>query len=112
MVGCATARPLTSNRFATGSDGRASFSLSSPRHVFHQANSECRPASLVRRAQAPACFTVEIFVEQNQIAPMWIVGPARVATMTGTVPAGVRQEKASKPAAQLACHFLQVHEPA
>ena len=50
---------------------------------------------------------MEIFVEQDQIAPVRIDGPARVAAMAGTAAVVVRQKNSCQAAGQLPGDFTQ-----
>ena len=64
--------------------------LCSPlRHIMQQIRHQRRPAGLVARAEAAAGVAVEVLVEQHQVAPVRIVGVARVVAVAG--PAACRR---------------------
>ncbi len=59
-------------------------------------------------AQAPAGFAVEVFVEQDQVAPVRVLGIAAVVAMTGAASVRVAQEEAGEPASQVVGDLLEV----
>src|SRR5437867_8577163 len=58
-------------------------------------------------AQALAGFAVEIFVEQYQVPPMRVGGPARIVAMAGAAAAVVGKKNTRQPSRQLAVNLVQ-----
>src|SRR5207244_1096449 len=63
--------------------GATMLAVAVARQVFQVTDDQRGPAGLMVRAQAFAGFAMEIFVEQNQVAPVRVSGPARVVPVTG-----------------------------
>ena len=61
------------------------------------------------RAKTAAGFAVEVFVKQNQVAPVGIGGVFLDFAMTWTHPFLVRQKGAGEAAREFLRDFLQVH---
>jgi hypothetical protein len=61
------------------------------------------------RPQTAAGFTVEVFVEQNQVAPMRVRRVFLYAAVTRAFAMLVRQKDARQPARKLVGDFLQRH---
>ncbi len=80
--------------------------------VFEHAHDEGGPAGLVGGAESAAGFGVEEFVEQDEIAPVGIVGPARVFPVTGAVALGGAEEQPGEARFDFARDLLEVHQPA
>ena len=57
-------------------------SASLPRKICDGTNHQRGPAGLVIRAETPTCFSVEIFVKEDEVAPMRITGETRIISMT------------------------------
>jgi uncharacterized membrane protein YwzB len=53
-------------------------------------NDEGGPSRLMARAQAAARIAVEVFVKQNQVAPVRVLGVAIVVAMTGALAPFIR----------------------
>ena len=67
------------------------------------------PARLVAGAEPRAVVTVEIFVKQDQIAPVRIVLELGRPAVDRPLSIGVAQKRASQPADKLLRHFEQRH---
>ena len=58
----------------------AASALPQPSTLLDQLSNQSRPSCLMRRAEARAVVTMKVFVEWNEVAPIWIVvEPARAA---------------------------------
>src|SRR5580704_262300 len=55
-------------------------------------------------------FSVEIFVEQDQVLPMRIGGVSQVITVARPSPFMVFDKQTDEPAGNFVCHLLKVHE--
>src|SRR5262249_25550227 len=67
------------------------------------------PSGLMTSAAAATGFAVEIFVKQNEIAPVWIIRVLRGITMTWARSFLVRQKDASQSARKFTRDLLQRH---
>src|SRR6266480_2651691 len=70
------------------------------REVFHLTDHQRGPAGLMAGTQSLAGFAVEIFVEQNQVAPVRVFGPARFVAMERAAPVFIGQENTRESARQ------------
>jgi hypothetical protein len=52
-----------------------------PGNVDNVADCERRPARLMTGPEAEAGFTVEVFVEKDEVAPVWVIGESRFIAM-------------------------------
>src|SRR5436190_2465361 len=77
------------------------------RQVLQVTDDQRGPSGLMTGAQTFASLAVEIFVEQNQVAPVRVFGPARVVSVARTASGLVGQENAGQPARQFARNFVQ-----
>ena len=81
--------------------------------VAQEAGDQRRPAGLVAGAEAAAVVAVEVFVEQDQVAPVRVVGVAAVVAVAGPPAARVGQEEPRSAGATARCATsLQVHHRA
>ena len=78
----------------------------------HQARDEPRPAGLVAGAEARAVVAVEVFVEQDVVAPVRVVLELGDPAIDRPAPLVVAQEDARKPRRELLRHLEQVHHAA
>src|SRR5262249_29491898 len=67
-------------------------------------NDERGPTGLVARPQALAGLGVKVFIEQNEVAPVWIAGPPGVFAVARPSSVLVREEDARHTAGQLIGH--------
>jgi len=67
--------------------------LSSSSAVRNKRRDQRRPAGLVRSSESRASFTIEIFVEEDPVAPRGILVETPVPAIHGTAPIGVTQEQ-------------------
>src|SRR5437762_12366255 len=74
--------------------------VSMAREVFHLTDHQRGPAGLMAGAQSLAGFAVEIFVEQNQVAPVRVFGPVRVVAVARAASVFFGQENARQSARQ------------
>src|SRR5205823_14752918 len=65
--------------------------------VVEAAGDERSPAGLVRSAEAAPGLAVEVFVEEDEFAPVRVVGEAFIAALPWRVPLVVRNEDAREP---------------
>jgi hypothetical protein len=61
------------------------------------------------RAESLAGFAVKIFVKEHKIAPVRVVGEARVAAVARAAPAGVDEKDAGEARAKLKGDLVEVH---
>src|SRR5258708_4897034 len=70
-----------------------------------------RPPRLMTGAEAAAGFTVKIFVEENQIAPVWIGREPFIRSVTRAPAFFIREENAGESQVKFLSDLLQVHQP-
>src|SRR4029453_12950647 len=76
---------------------------------FDKLGDDTGPARLVAGSKACAIVTVEIFVEQDVIFPLWI-GLKFLRTSVHRPPAGpISQKDPGQPIGDFPCHLEQVH---
>jgi hypothetical protein len=63
----------------------------------------------VIRAETPTCFSVEIFVKEDEVAPMRITGETRIISMTWPAARRVGQEDTRQPSAEFIRDLLEIH---
>src|SRR5436309_12854996 len=98
-----TPRPVPS---ITYSGQRARTSLA---RLLEQLGDEARPARLVTGADAGAVVTVEVLVEEDQVAPVRVGGEALDAPVDRSPAPLVAQEDPCQPARQLGGHLPERH---
>src|SRR6185369_3327650 len=74
-----------------------------------QAGDQSGPSGLVAGSQAGAVVAVEIFVEENQVAPVWIVLEFSGASVDGAAAYRGAQESADETIGDFASHLKQGH---
>src|SRR5437667_421349 len=89
-------RTFTLNRKSKSSRS-SSCTVLPPRQAFHMAQNQGGPAGLMAGAQPFAGFAMEVFMEQDQVAPVRVFGPARVVPEAGAASILVGQKKAGQP---------------
>lgn len=72
-----------------------------------QVGDEASPAGLVARAQTSTVVTVKVFVEQQQVAPVWVLLELLHVAMYGPVSLFVAQENVRQAVREVACHLFQ-----
>ena len=75
--------------------------------MLQQPYAQCSPSGLVTCAQPPAGVPVEIFVEQDQIAPVRVMRESRVISMEGPGAVFIGQEDARESAGKLLGDLLE-----
>src|SRR5207244_7186579 len=75
----------------------------------HHAGDDSRPAGLVARAEAGPVVAVEVFVEQQAIAPVRVVLELLGPTVDGTPTVLVAQEHVGQSSRDLPGYLIQVH---
>jgi len=63
----------------------------------------------VIRAETPTCFSVEIFVKEDEVAPMRITGETRIISMAWPASRRVGQEDTRQPSAEFIRDLLEIH---
>src|SRR5207249_1311238 len=86
--------------------------LGSRSNIAQEPGHECRPTSLVAGTNAAAGVAVEIFVEENQVFPGWVMGEAIVAAVARSAASGVGEEDLGEADFQFVGDLLQVHQMA
>ena len=71
---------------------------------------QARPAGLMARSYSGSIVAVELFIEQHQVAPMWIFAVMVLSAMDGSRVLIVAQEYSCEPSRKLGCHFPKRHE--
>ena len=64
-----------------------------PCPVLKVSQDQGRPSGLVARAKAFSGVAMKVFVEEHQLAPVWIGVKPRVAAVTRALTVRIRQEK-------------------
>src|SRR6266540_7303137 len=77
--------------------------------LLNQLRDQAGPAGLMAGTNATAVVTVEVLVEQDQIAPVRIGLESFVRSVHRSASVGAAQEGARQPARDLRCHFGQRH---
>src|SRR5439155_7331207 len=78
-----------------------------PEHV-HQARYDARPPGLMTRAQTRAVIAVEVFVEEDQVAPVRILLKLPRAPVNRAAALIVSLEDGAEPARDLLGHLVQI----
>src|SRR4051812_35204762 len=86
------------------------FRVKAPKNV-HQGSDETGPACLMARAQPCSVVAVEVLVEQDQVAPVWIFLEFLRASVNRPPAVSAAQEGAGKAACNLLRHFEERHVP-
>jgi len=82
---------------------------SHPGDVCDASDGQSGPTGLMARAESPAGVAVKIFVKEHKVAPVRVVGEARVAAVARAAPAGVGEKDAGKARAKFKGDLTQVH---
>src|SRR5207302_4819593 len=82
---------------------------SQPGDVCDASNGQSGPTGLMARAKSLAGFAVKIFVKEHKVAPVRVIGEARVAAMARAAPAGVGEKDAGKARAKFKGDLTEVH---
>jgi hypothetical protein len=82
------------------------FRVKTPKQV-QEGSDQSSPARLVAGPEPGAVVPVEIFVKENQIAPVRIVLELGRPAIDWPLPIGIAQKRAHQPADQLLRHFEQ-----
>jgi hypothetical protein len=64
----------------------------------------------VIRAKIPTCFSVEIFVKEDEVAPMRITGKTHIISMAWPAPRRVGQEDTRQRSAEFIRDLLEIHD--
>src|SRR5215510_7159978 len=78
-------------------------------HGDHQPGDHPRPPRLMTGADARAVVPVEVLVEQDQVAPVWIDLELRAPTVHGAAPLPVTQEDVPQATSDFVANFPQGH---
>src|SRR5438552_15655870 len=96
-VSGASRRSDTAETDVTTSTGPSlAWFTSQPGDVCDASNGQSGPTGLMARAKSLAGFAVKIFVKEHKVAPVRVIGEARVAAMARAAPAGVGEKDAGK----------------
>jgi hypothetical protein len=68
-----------------------------------------RPAGLVTGTQSLSRFGVEVFIEQDDIAPMRVVQESVTTCITGPAPIGIDKKQSGKPTTNFIGNLGQIH---
>jgi hypothetical protein len=82
---------------------------SQPGDVCDASDGQSGPTGLMARAESLAGFAVKIFVKQHKVAPVRVVGEARVAAVARAAPAGVGEKDAGETRAKFKGDLTKVH---
>src|SRR5690348_341192 len=82
-----------------------------PREDVHDASDNARPSGLMAGTKTGAVVTVEILVEQNQIAPVRIVVELARPAVDRSLPVLILEEDRSEAPAEILRDLIQVHSP-
>ncbi len=80
-----------------------------PGDVCDASDGQSGPTGLMARAESLAGFAVKIFVKEHKVAPVRVVGEARVAAMARAAPAGVGEKDAGEARAKFKGDLTEVH---
>jgi hypothetical protein len=64
----------------------------------------------VIRAKTTTCFSMEIFVKEDEVAPMRITGKTRIISMAWPAARRVGQEDMRQPSAEFIRDLLEIHD--
>src|SRR5579871_6146618 len=78
----------------------------------HAASDDAGPTGLMAGAETSTIVSVEVLVEQEEVAPVRIILEFVSSTVYGTVSHLVLQEDVSEAARNLLGHLIKVHAPA
>src|SRR5215203_5322165 len=81
----------------------------SPSPLVNQGGDEAGPAGLVRGAEAHAGVAVEVFVEEDEVAPVWVGLKFFVPAVGGAAAVGVAREEADEAFGKAACHLVELN---
>src|SRR2546426_756186 len=82
---------------------------SQPGDVCDASDGQSGPTGLMARAEPLAAFAVKIFVKEHKVAPVRVVGEARVAAVARATPAGVGEKDAGESRAKFKGDLTEVH---
>src|SRR5262249_26562216 len=82
------------------------------REEMHEPSDNAGPAGLVAGAEAGSVIAMEVFVEQNQVAPVRVLLKLSGAAIDRTPAIFAAQKNAGQSARDLCSHLVEVHLPA
>ena len=88
---------------------RLAWFTSQPGDVCDASDGQSGPTGLMARAESLAGFAVKIFVKEHKVAPVTVVGEARVAGVARATPAGVGEKDAGEARAKFKGDLTEVH---